>query len=185
MDKKTNNRLYENDLIDIVKCYWGHRSNFYFCKTSQAAERGDIAEIDRCLSFGLDALNRIEKLLSTRRDYYLQDQIADVESYPGSNSFSSRMIRKACINEEYPGNDVYELFHFFYIPRVKAWGEYLRAKLVKGEGISSVGDGNPRWREFTDYWMEGSIVVPEDNKFRGNAIQALSALYDSRELTCE
>ncbi|MBI2842315.1 MAG: alpha-N-acetylglucosaminidase C-terminal domain-containing protein [Armatimonadetes bacterium] len=177
-ERKTQdgNQLYENDLVDITKCYWGHRSNIYFKQAYQAFSTGNATEFEKNLSLGLKMLDKIQKLLSTRKDYYLQEQISEVEAYPGSNPYSVMMIKQACINDQYPCNDVCELFPHYYVPRARIWGDVLREKLVKGDKTVTSSEVNPRFRKIDEDWLNKPILAPEEAKFKGSPIDAILTL---------
>jgi alpha-N-acetylglucosaminidase len=174
---QSGNPLYENDLIDVAKCYWGHNSNFYIRKAYEAFAESDQREFERNVALSVDMLDRIERLLSTREDYHLQPQIVEVEAYHGSNPHSAFMMKRACVNEQYPNNDVYELFHFYYIPRVKAWAEIVRARMLEEENTVSSRDVMPRWREIEDSWAANPIAVPDDRRLKVTPVQAVLVLY--------
>lgn len=177
-DKLKDDKLFENDMVDIAKCYWGHKSNLYLINAYQAFGKGDKAGFEKNLADAIDMLSRSEKLLSTRKDYQLQVQIDEVEAYPGHNPYSAKMIKQASRNQDYACNDVYEMFHYYYIPKVKAWGDTLRTKMDKGEKTVTFNEVDPAYKPVIDSFLNNPIKISDDQKLKCSPLEAVKMLMD-------
>lgn len=171
------NALYENDMIAMVKNYLGFCFNYHVCRAYKAFKAGKSDIFERECAESLAALKGIRNILSTRRDYYLQVQIDEVESHPGNNPYSAKMIRRGSVNDLYPPNDVYELMCCFYIPRFEIWRDAAREKLRKGDFTLTSSDLQDRlsaqFNGFVDNPFDPTLLI----KYPTGALQAVRDSY--------
>jgi len=180
--QQRSNRLYENDVIDIAKCYWAHCSNLELIRAFDGFSAGDHDRFEAGMAGALELLHNIELLLSTREDFHLMVQIREVEACPGSNPYSARMMKQALVNKNYATNDVYELFPFFYIPKLESWADMLREKLDQGiHRVEYWDEFKPRGDAIRKAFVDNPIEVPDDRKFSGTPIDCVVALLDGAD----
>ena len=99
---------------------------------------------------------------------------------PGTNPVTSKSIRRGSVNGEYCDNDVYEMFRFYYRPRIEGYLEVLRNQIKAGEtntlynsvfAAQNVAIVN----NWIDNGFDGALLEP----FAGTTIEAVEIINES------
>jgi hypothetical protein len=166
-DKQKDNKLYENDMVDMTRGYLSCLFDQHFIRFILAAKAGDKTTRDDAQQKSDACLEWIEKVLSTRDDFSLTKDIERIMSVPGTNPNTPRYIRERYIVHNYCVVDSVELMHHFNRPRVKSFMAGL-----KGEQYATDQEIGLRW-------IDGPIAVDEQYMFKGSTMEAVCRAFEA------
>lgn len=170
---QADNRLYENDMVDLAREYLGLLTNVHLLLAYHAFKRGDRQEWEAHASGGEACLRWLEAILSTRPDFSLQNTLDAVLRVPGYHPETAKMIQQGCVWGDYNTNDVYEQLHGYYRPRLRRYLSLVRQKLARGERTITAQEFTGIAAELRRRWCENPIWVPESERFQGQTLDAV------------
>ena len=184
-DRQKSNKLYENDLFEIARLYIGEVSDFYLSRLYFNFKNKEKEKFEKSARKINLCLNWLEKLLSTRKDYSLEDTIEQVMAVKGTNPHTPELIRwTSCAGGDYLTNANLEQLHYYYRPQVNAYIEELRQRFGNGpHAYEEAQEGlRKRLEKIKDRYLQlPSIRVDDRFRFKGTALEAVEAAY--RELS--
>lgn len=188
--RQSENPLYENDMVDWSKSYLMHLFNYSTIRAYEALREGKPDEVRKRCESARAALIWIERILSTRPDFSLQQTIDQAMSIPGTNPSTPRMIRQHCVNDLYATNDNYEQMRLFYRPRAEIYLSAIEERSRKGKKGIRWTDISEECEQIRARWLDGPIAIPDSEHFKGStmdavrgAMKAASAIERSVSLT--
>ena len=128
-----DNKLFENDLVDMARTYLGLRFNLEMIDAYDAFKAKDSEAFERAADKSLNTMTAVEKILSSRDDFSMQRMIDEVMKVPGANRYTPEMIKFGHIAGGcYASRDCYEMTKLYYRPRIEAYYELLKTKMASG-----------------------------------------------------
>ena len=156
--RQKGNRLFANDLVDIMRQYIAELSNYHLERLYQAFMDGDRERFELEASVLKVLMDGLEKVLSSREEYcilpiiakakrlYKDREPADVERAikDGMFTFASTPWLR-----DYQSKDMFELVRFYYRRRLEAFIDTLREALKKRKGAPTTPNllSNPGFEE--------------------------------------
>ena len=200
-DRQKNNKLYENDLVDIMRQYLTERFNHHLAKLYLAFEKGDRDSFEAEAGIVFHCLDGIEKVLSTRRDYRLTSLVEDVKKLPCADDIPPQFLENMLASsdpdiakgidvegvvksefvylDDYARTDYYELIKGYYRKRVEAYVDYLREKMAANSRDITSEQLKPIYDRLRDRWMREPLTAPA--MYRPTAAEAVEAVLQETE----
>jgi len=177
-ERQASNDLYNRDVVDQARMALGALFDFYFIQGTVEWQLGNADASEAAFDQAFVCLDQIEKILSTRPDFSMQETIDHALSVPGLTEqprvewggakitkfeTPEAMVKGASF--QYGNCDCFEQTYHYYRPVVRA-----QIARLKGEDVSYADDLWPNW-------VNGPTEVPEDHHFKGTTIEAVSQAY--------
>jgi len=177
-DNQEGNKLYENDLVDIARSYIGQLSDLYLSKLYFAFLNGDRKEFERLARKVNEHLEWIEKILSTRKDFSLEEMVKDVMKIEGTNHCVPELIRYDIpAGGDYTTNEIFEQLHYYYRPQVNAYFDELRERSA-GDFSDFESTLHRKLEKVKTEWLQRtSIHVGDEYRFKGSPLEAVEAAF--------
>jgi hypothetical protein len=181
-----DNRLYQNDLVDIIRQYVTELFNLHYSLLNLAFSQGDIKNFNKEARVLDKLLKGLEKVLSSRADYRIEDIVKRLASEaPQRSEEISRFIRDSGLTFaaslpaiiDYQSKDLYELVKFYYHKRLKAYIGYLRERLRLGESGVSNEELNKLYREIELQWVNEGYDPKDAEAYKGSMVDAVEEVF--------
>ena len=180
-ENQVQNKLYENDLVDMARVYLGLVNNSQLIALYQAFKEGDYGGFEKKARDVERTLDAIEKILSTREDFSLEVMMGQIEKVPGTNRYTRETIKQTVLFWDYVNRDCFEIMHYYYRPKLGAYVSTLREYLKKGVREISKSDVEPSFKQILAGWKQGPIVVEKKFKYKGTTIEAIEEALRAEE----
>jgi len=177
-ERQAANDLYNRDIVDQARMALGQLFDYYFIKGTVEQGLGNTATAARAFDNAVTCLDWIEKILSTRPDFSMQETIDYAMSVSGTSeraraewsgrATASYETPEAMIkggSQQYANCECFEQTYHFYKPRVLSYIARLR------------GEEPPKGNLWLN-WINGPTEVPEEHHFKGTTVEAVSQAYE-------
>ena len=180
-DNQRQNRLYENDILDIVRSYLNNLSNHYVLSLYFSFLQGDKPAFEKAARCNGKVLDWMEKILSTREDLSLDKAIKEIMGVKGTSPYTPEMIKQTCVNTNYTMNDIFEQLHYYYRPNIDEYIALLREKLAQGSTKVKASEVNSIFNRNQEKWLKSPTNVDKRYKFKATTVEAIQQAFKFME----
>lgn len=166
--RQGGNALYGKDLIDVSKQLLAEVANGYLYRFYNAyAWKDEQAFKESAVALRL-CLDLVEKLLSSRKGYYIRPVLDHIYAYPGMDekqkkgveTYFKDAVMTFALREnlrDYNRRDHKELFDLYHRPRADAYIEHLEKKFAAKDFEFDPGELLETYVAIEKAWMENSL----------------------------
>ncbi|MEK7375891.1 MAG: alpha-N-acetylglucosaminidase C-terminal domain-containing protein, partial [Candidatus Margulisiibacteriota bacterium] len=188
-NKQMDNKLYQNDLVDITKQYLGELFNYHLLQLNRSFFKGEQVGFETEAKTINRIMDDLGKIVSTREDYRIEPIIEKSLRIPGVGPDTAKRVRdsvsgfngyEGAWNWDYNAKDFFELIKFYYLKRVDFYIAVLREKMQSHQTrIDHVKELEPTYHKLTIDWIYNDLKVKPEDRYQGSSAQAATEIFSS------